>query len=292
MGGLVLNGPHGFGGFSGLLTEGERFLAVSDTGFWLTGRMLLDGGRLTGVADTDIVRRVDLAGRPITDKETGDAEALTRHGDGILAAQEHSGDLLLYPADGLAIRPGPPRRLPAASALRLGARSNGLEALATLPDGTVLIFLEGKAKTGPSIPAFRDPGVPFRVPRHGDWSITGADALPGGDVLIVERRYGGGLDVGLRVRRLGADAVRAGRDVDGPVLLDADFSAEIDNMEAISAEVVDGEILLTLMSDDNLSFLQRTLMLRFRVSDPRPRPKPLVRAGENRVHVGMPKDAG
>lgn len=38
----------------------------------------------------------------------------------------------------------------------------------------------------------------------------------------------------------------------------------IDNMEGIDAHVTaDGETVLTLVSDDNFSFLQRTLLLQF-----------------------------
>ena len=52
--------------------------------------------------------------------------------------------------------------------------------------------------------------------------------------------------------------------VDGPALFDADLGHEIDNMEGIDAHVgPDGETVLTLVSDDNFSMLQRTLLLQF-----------------------------
>jgi hypothetical protein len=278
LGGIVLSGPPGFGGFSGLLTEGERLLAASDNGHWLTGRMILRNGRLAGFADARLMRRRDLHGRPITLKRQGDAEALTRVPGGVLVAVEQIAQLLRYPADGLAVDfDTTPRRVAIDHPLRIAARRAGLEGLATTPDGTVIAFTEGRGD-GP-VRAFRRPGGRFTVARRGNrtgWSVTGADALPGGDVLIVERRYGGGIDVGMRVRRLPADGVGSSDGaVDGPVLLEADFAAEIDNMEAVAAEVApDGRIVLTVLSDDNLSFLQRTLILRFAVTDPLPRPKP------------------
>ncbi len=150
-----------------------------------------------------------------------------------------------------------------------------MEALATLPDGSAVLIAEKGARGADTIPAFHLPsGKAFQIRRHGDFAITGADALPGGDLLLIERRYGGGIDVGMQVRRIGADALNEGV-ADGPVLINAGFSSEIDNMEAIAAEVVDGEIVLTLLSDDNHKFFQRTLMLRFAVADPLPRPNPL-----------------
>ena len=120
----------------------------------------------------------------------------------------------------------------------------------------------------------------FAVARHGTFAVTGADALPGGDVILAERRYDGGLEVGMRIRRIGADAfTRKARTLDGPILLETDLASEIDNIEAIAAQVQGGDIVLTLLSDDNFNLFQRTLLLRFRIADPVPRPKPARPAG-------------
>lgn len=276
-GGLVLTGPRGFGAISGLLTEGDRFVAASDTGKWLKGRMRLVGGRLAGLEDVVTADRLDRLGRPITDKRQGDAEGLTAVDGAILVMVESLRVLLSYPADGLDVDfAATPREVAIPPAMVQASRRQGVEGLATLPSGQVVAFVEGRINTGASIPVWRLGGEGFTVVRNGPWSITGADTLPGGDVVIVERRYEGGIDVGVRVRRLGADALAGGTGpFDGPVLLEAGFSAEIDNMEAIATDIVDGEIILTLMSDDNRSFWQRTLMLRFAVADPLPRRKPL-----------------
>ena len=273
-GGLILRGPRTFGALSGLLVEDEHFLAATDTGHFVTGRMVLDGKRLTGVEDTGIEPRRDLSGAPITTKAPGDAEALARRLDKILVLVEQARQLLAYDAEGLGVTADAPRRVTLPDAARRAGRA-GMEALATLPNGTLILIAEAGARGADTVPAFRLPsGEAFSIRRHGDFSITGADALPGGDLLIVERRYGGGIDVGMQVRRIGADAVKGGSVADGPVLLKAGFAAEIDNMEAIAAEIVDGEIVLILASDDNHAFFQRTLMLRFAVADPLPRPNP------------------
>jgi hypothetical protein len=52
--------------------------------------------------------------------------------------------------------------------------------------------------------------------------------------------------------------------VDGPSIFDADLGQEVDNMEGIDAHVTDdGDTVLTMVSDDNFSLLQRTLLLQF-----------------------------
>jgi hypothetical protein len=57
--------------------------------------------------------------------------------------------------------------------------------------------------------------------------------------------------------------------VDGLVLIEADLGDEIDNMEGLNVHrTADGEIVLTLISDDNFSPVQRTLLLQFTLADP------------------------
>ena len=52
--------------------------------------------------------------------------------------------------------------------------------------------------------------------------------------------------------------------VDGPSIFSADLGNEVDNMEAIDAHVTpEGETVLTLVSDDNFSLIQRNLLLQF-----------------------------
>ena len=47
--------------------------------------------------------------------------------------------------------------------------------------------------------------------------------------------------------------------LDGPVLMEADLGYQIDNMEGLSVHrAANGDIVLTLVSDDNFSVIQRT----------------------------------
>ena len=73
----------------------------------------------------------------------------------------------------------------------------------------------------------------------------------------------------VRIRRIALGEIKPGALVDGPVLFEADLGYEIDNMEGFSVHrSAGGEIVLTLISDDNFSLLQRTLLLQFTLAEP------------------------
>ena len=70
----------------------------------------------------------------------------------------------------------------------------------------------------------------------------------------------------MRIRRIKAEDIRPGAVVDGEVLIDADMSYQIDNMEGLDVmQLPDGDIRIVIVSDDNHSILQRNLMLEFRL---------------------------
>jgi hypothetical protein len=73
----------------------------------------------------------------------------------------------------------------------------------------------------------------------------------------------------VRLRRIALVAIRPGAVVDGPSLFEADLGHEIDNLEGVSVHRnAAGETVLTLVSDDNFSVLQRTLLLQFVLAEP------------------------
>jgi len=52
--------------------------------------------------------------------------------------------------------------------------------------------------------------------------------------------------------------------LDGPVILSGDMGQQIDNFEGIAVHrEASGAVVMTLVSDDNFSPLQRTLLLQF-----------------------------
>ena len=71
------------------------------------------------------------------------------------------------------------------------------------------------------------------------------------------------------MRRIALGEIKPGAVVDGPVLFDVDLGYEIDNMEGLSVHrSASGEVVLTLISDDNFSAVQRTLLLQFTLAEP------------------------
>jgi hypothetical protein len=72
---------------------------------------------------------------------------------------------------------------------------------------------------------------------------------------------------GLR-RRVALGEIKPGAVVDGPVLFDVDLGYEIDKEGLSVHRSAGGETVLTLISDDNFSAVQRTLLLQFTLVEP------------------------
>ena len=106
----------------------------------------------------------------------------------------------------------------------------------------------------------------FKVRRSGDFDVTDGSFLPNGDLLILERKFSMAEGVAMRLRRLRAETIRKGGIADGPVVFDGGMDYQIDNMEGLDIwRRDDGALMLSLISDDNHSILQRNLYLEFRL---------------------------
>jgi hypothetical protein len=120
-------------------------------------------------------------------------------------------------------------------------------------NGNLIAFLVGGATPGQ-----------FGVRRTADFDVSDAVLLPAGDLLILERKFSWTSGVGIRIRRIPLRSVAPGAVIDGPSIFEADLGNEVDNMEGIDAHVTEqGETVLTMISDDNFSMIQRTLLLQF-----------------------------
>src|SRR6185312_9429553 len=85
-GGLVLTSSEpAFGGISSLSMEpdGAHFLAVTDKGSWLRGRIIYRDGRPAGIADAEMAPILGQDGRPLAARGWYDTESLAER-DGIL----------------------------------------------------------------------------------------------------------------------------------------------------------------------------------------------------------------
>jgi hypothetical protein len=124
-------------------------------------------------------------------------------------------------------------------------------------DGNVRGFLIGGPKPGT-----------FTIKRRNDFDIVDCALVSSSDLLLLERFFTWQKGVAMRIRRVPLANVMPGALLDGPSLIQADMGYQIDNMEGLSVHRSgDGTIVLTLVSDDNFSIIQRTLLLQFTLLD-------------------------
>lgn len=270
------SGDRHFGGFSGLrLREGgRRLVAVSDHGYWLDARIRRDGaGRIEALEGARMAPLLGPDGELLWQNRRYDAEAIAFDGDTAYVGIERVEEVYAYDfaRDGIDGR-GKLIALPPQA--QDWPRNKGLEALAVLrapsPLAGALIAIAERARRGDDAPTQGfvvtgpQAGRAFDVARSEGFDITDADVLPDGDMLLLERRFRVLSGVAARIRRIPAASIAAGAVLDGPMVFQADWRDPIDNMEGLAIHrAADGEIRIALISDDNYSLLQRTLLLEF-----------------------------
>jgi len=275
VGGLELVGSaRMFGGFSALrfMSPGARFAGVSDLGYWYFGTIERDAqGRPSGVADFSMEPITSRDGTTSRNRQMVDAESLAIAGDIATVGFEREHRIAQY-----RLQPGKmgaPIRNPDFLIPRNELRNNrGFETVLASPPagafgGAILAISEMSLnKAGDifaSVLSGPRKGI-FFVHRSDNFDITDGAFLPGGDILILERRFSYTSGVAMRLRRIEADTIRPGATVDGEVLLTADMGYQIDNMEGLDVwQAPDGSTRVSMISDDNTSFLQRNLYLEF-----------------------------
>ena len=266
-----------FGGLSSLRMrpDGEHFIAISDKGRWLTGRILYDGARPVGIAEARMAPMLAADGRPLAAQGWYDSEALAEDEGVLYVGIERVNRIVRFDfaRHGLLARAEPVAVPPGLAALPY---NKGVEALVRVPKGLPLagaliaISERGLDRAG-NLKAFLiggpKPGA-FAIRRSDDFDVSDATRLPSGDLLVLERRFNWTSGVAIRLRRIALASLAPGALVDGPVLLAADMGYQIDNMEGIDVHrTAAGETVLTLISDDNFSPIQRTLLLQFMLNE-------------------------
>lgn len=261
-----------FGGFSSLLVAGERFTLLDDGGNFVRFR-LDSAGRVSERAFGALPAGPGSG----WEKSERDSESMTQDPvTGLLwVGFENSNEIWCY-------RPGfaQPIRHAAPRAMRGWPLNGGPEAMVRQHDDSFVILSETarwqRAKGKAAL--FYD-GDPTQLPRQGyRWhylpppglSPTDIAALPDGRLLILNRQFG--LLTGFRVvltlldpRAIGPGKTVAGREI-------ARFAPPVlhDNFEGISVVTEkDGSTAVWIVSDDNQSALQQSLLLKFRLDETR-----------------------
>jgi hypothetical protein len=275
VGGLEMTSPaRDFGALSALrfLKPGSDFIGVADTGFWFFGAIEHDAGkRPSGVKNFRMQQMVDASGRPIDRKWEVDAEGLAVK-DGIATVgferDQRVAQFKIDP-DNMKARVRQLDYLVPAQELR---QNRGFETVTHAnpygqhAGGLVVVSERSLDKAGNVYAAIIEgphKGV-FTVKRNGDFDITDGAFLPDGDLLLLERSFSIARGVKMRLRRIYGESVEKGAVADGPVLMEADMGHQIDNMEGLDVWTRDdGALMVSLVSDDNHSILQRNLYLEF-----------------------------
>jgi len=281
-GGIELDSPDdAFGGFSGLgfVSPEQHLVMVSDRGRFASGQLVYDDAdqplALSGV-EIEPIR--NSKGEPLPNRFSSDAEALdVIHRDGVAVGVRVGYENLTRIADFSLTghRPGgPAREVPVPGWLADRRTNKSLESVCIAPPaspvaGSTLLLTEG---------VYDDAGD------HAGWLIGNRDAgpvsyrgssglnptdcafLPNGDLLVLERGTAM-FSFMMALIRVPADEVRPHNLMRGEELLRV-IGGDIDNMEGIAVhESPGGETRVALVSDDNFSSWQRTILLEFALPD-------------------------
>jgi hypothetical protein len=275
-GGLELTSKNqSFGGVSALhmAADGSHFLALTDRGAWLRGRIVYRQGRPAGLADAEMAPVLGRDGRALAAHGWFDTESLAEDGEGhAYVGIERVEKIVRFDLkDGLRARGEP---IPVPPDFKTFSYNKSLECVAVAPKnsklaGGLIAVTEHSLDAAGNHRAFvlrGDHVERFSVKRSDDFDVSDCAILPPNDLLLLERSYSIARGVAMRIRRIPLDSIKAGATVDGTPLINADLAYQIDNMEGLGvSHDAKGETILTLVSDDNFSPLQRTLLLQFRL---------------------------
>ena len=256
-----------FGGLSGLSVGRDgRLYAVSDHGYWLSASILLGpDDALKDLVDWRIAPILTTTKLPVRGR-LRDAEALAQARDGsFLVAFEGLHRISLYSPPPETFE-STPVSVQIPSAVAQAPSNGGIEALATLADGRLLIIAEELENPDGSVKAWVLDDGQFTelsyLPAKG-FRVTDCAALNNGDVLVLERRYVPFGILSARLTRVTAGSLRPGAKVAGKELLKLEQPLAVENFEGIAVQQTSNGTMIFIVSDDNYSSLQQTLLLQF-----------------------------
>ena len=252
-----------FGGFSGLevAQNGIDFTAISDAGHIAIGKFQRRDGVISGVTDLRLNPLKDDDGTTL-DRFEIDSEGLAVRSNGrIYISFEGVHRVWTYSS-----ATSEAAWLPRGAGFKSLQNNSGLEALAIGPDNALYSIPERSGKLTRPFPVYRyrngEWSIPFTLPRRGEYLVVGADFGPDGRFYLLERHFAGLFGFTARVRsfRLDRDGLS-----DEKELLKTRLGTH-DNLEGIAVwKDKSGAIRVTLVSDDNYSFLQRTEFVEYRL---------------------------
>ena len=263
--------PH-FGGLSGMVMhpDGATLTFVSDHGYWFSTQVL-PSVRGSPVKLGPWRKNSLLApnGKAVRGR-LRDAEAVTRDHDGsFIVAFERVHRLWRYPPTPLTFT-ARPKPIPIPDELARAPSNGGIEAATVLPDRRILLLSENFQNEDGSLKGWLLQGKrtePLFYLSSDGFNPTDLATLPNGDVLVLERRYTWIRGASARLRWLPRASLKPGARLRGKEIASLGPAVDVDNLEglAVHQDPREGTVLY-IVSDDNYSLFQRTLLLQFRLN--------------------------
>lgn len=275
IGGLELTSTSdNFGGLSGLRLgkDGQTLFAVTDQGHFLKADIKRnEDGSLSGLENADLSRLRDRKGERIKGKKNADAEALEISGSQFLVGFERNHRIDFFNLAKSKLR-ADERTKPLSFRQFDFPNNKGPEAVALSPvTNELFVFAEYALDENDHHRGFIVDGKtmqPISVSLTVGYSLTDAHFLENGDLLMLERFYTPFTGQAMRIRKFERTSLKANALLEGEIIMQATSQMEIDNMEGLAlSKMADGSTRVTMISDDNFSRNQRTVLLEFKLLD-------------------------
>jgi hypothetical protein len=152
------------------------------------------------------------------------------------------------------------------AAIAYAPRNGGIEALTEFSDGRLLALSENFKNSDGSVKGW--------LKNNGHWEelsylpadgfhVTDCAALANGDLIVLERRFALLAILSARLAIVPASSVQPGVKLIGKELLKLEQPLATENFEGIAVQHVANGTSIFLVSDDNYSPFQQTLLLQF-----------------------------
>lgn len=258
----MYNSDENFGGFSGLHIDdaGQKFTALSDRGYFLSGILTRENTNISQADQLTLTPIRMINGQPV-DVANGDAEGLAITSDGkIFVSFERFHRVREYANTNSAAK-----NIKGHPDFAMMQNNSSLEALAIDQNGFLYTMPERSGHEERPFPVYRYAHGTWtnfaKIPRHHPFLMVGADFGPDGRFYILERQFGG---IGFLSQVRSFKMTENGFS-DEKILLTSQLG-EHDNLEGISVWAdPKGDLRVTMISDDNFKFFQRTEIVEYRL---------------------------
>jgi hypothetical protein len=261
------SGLPGFGGFSAVTLRQGRLTLLSDGGNWLN--FAIRGGRVVDARIGYLPAGPGLG----WEKEDRDSESLAldpatgqawvgfetfnqiwRYDPRLARAQAHAGP----------------------AAMAKWGTNRGAEAMVRLRDGRFVVICERGAKRRIPREGLIFPGDPtsgaaparFGFVPPAEYDVSDAAELPGGDLLVLTRRFELPFRFTAKLVRVKRADLRAGATVRGTVVATLGGGPYAENWEGVTAFTEQGRTMLWLVADSDTALLQHSALAKFVLAEP------------------------